>query len=126
MFAVISFLLSPSGKIVGVIGLIITLIIGAWGIIKVHDAGVRREALENFNKQQLEIALKSQEDFNRQTRILQETQNRLVESLSKSLQETERAVSGVDDYLSSAEAKKNNKDASIVIKETLKRLGAPQ
>jgi hypothetical protein len=126
MFAIISFLLSPSGKIVGVIGLIITLIIGAMVLLKVHDNNIRREALENFNKQQLEMALKSQEDFNRQTRILQETQNRLVESLSKSLQETERAVSGVDDYLSSTEAKKNNKDASIIIKETLKRLGAPQ
>lgn len=126
MLALFSFLSSPIGKIVGIIALVFTLAGMAWGMLKIHDSGIRRAALAEYNKQQLEIVMKEQENFNRQNRILQETQIRLMEALAKKMEETDRRVADVGEWLSSAEARKADRAASTVLKETLRRLGAPK
>jgi hypothetical protein len=126
MFALLNFLTSPIGKIVGIVFLIMSFVGMGWGMLKIHEAGIRREALASFNKQQLEIVLKEQESYNRQTRMLQETQIRIMEALAKKIEETEKKVSSVEDWLNSSEAKKSDRASSIVLKETLRRLGAPK
>lgn len=117
---------SPFNKIISIISIVIIGLGIFWGWMKLHDATVRREALENFNKQQLEIVIKEQQEFNRQTRVMQETQTRIVEALAKKIEDTEKKVSSVEEFLSSPEAKKEDREASKVLKETLKRLGAPK
>jgi hypothetical protein len=126
MIAILSFLSSPIGRVVGVIGLTVTLLLGAWGWLKLHDAGIRREALANFNKQQLELVAKEQEEFNRQSRILQETQLRIMQDLAKKIEETEKKMAEIDQFLESPETRKEDRPASNILKETLRRLGAPK
>jgi hypothetical protein len=126
MIAILSFLTTPLGRIVGSIGLIIMLFMGAWGWIKIRDAGIRNEALVSFNRQQLEIVAREQEEFARQSRILQETQIRIMQELSKKIEETEKKIADIDQFLESPDARKDDRPASNVLKETLKRLGAPK
>jgi hypothetical protein len=126
VLALISFLGSPLGRIVGIVGLVLFLLASGWGLLKMRDASIRREALDSFNRQQLEQVVKDQEAFMRQTRILQETQSRMIESLTKKVEEVDRRAADVEAYLNSAEAKKNDRPASNIFKETLSRLGAPK
>jgi len=126
MIAILSFLATPLGRIVGSIGLIIMLFMGAWGWLKIRDASIRNEAISSFNKQQLEIVAREQEEFARQSRILQETQIRIMQELSKKIEETEKKIADIDQFLESPETRKDDRPASNVLKETLKRLGAPK
>jgi hypothetical protein len=126
MIAFLSFLTTPLGRIVGSIGLIIMIFMGAWGWLKIRDAGIRNEALASFNRQQLEIVAREQEEFARQSRILQETQIRIMQELSKKIEETEKKIADIDQFLESPDARKDDRPASNVLKETLRRLGAPK
>jgi hypothetical protein len=121
-----AFISTPLGRYVGIIAFIAFLVASGWVALKVRDAGIRREALENFNRQQLELALKQQEEFNRQTRILQETQARIIDEMNKKIEETDRKTAEVEAYLNSPETRQNDKPASDILKETLRRLGATQ
>jgi hypothetical protein len=126
MISILSFLTTPLGRIVGSIGLIIMLFMGAWGWLKIRDASIRNEALASFNRQQLEIVAREQEEFARQSRVLQETQIRIMQELSKKIEETEKKIADIDQFLESPDARKDDRPASNVLKETLKRLGAPK
>ena len=126
MIAILSFLATPLGRIVGSIGLIIMLFMGAWGWLKIRDASIRNEAISSFNRQQLEIVAREQEEFARQSRVLQETQIRIMQELSKKIEETEKKIADIDQFLESPDARKDDRPASNVLKETLKRLGAPK
>lgn len=126
MIGIFSLLSSPLGKYLAVAGGVVVFIASLWGALLIRDAGVRRQAIERFEKQQLEIVIKRQEDFNRQTRILQETQTRIIEGLNKKIEETDRKTIEVESYLNSSDARKNDRDASDILRETLKRLGAPK
>jgi hypothetical protein len=126
MIAILSFLATPLGRIVGSIGLIIMLFMGAWGWLKIRDASIRNEAISSFNRQQLEIVAREQEEFARQSRVLQETQIRIMQELSKKIEETEKKIADIDQFLESPETRKDDRPASNVLKETLKRLGAPK
>jgi hypothetical protein len=126
MIAFLSFLATPLGRIVGSIGLIIMLFMGAWGWLKIRDASIRNEAISSFNKQQLEIVAREQEEFARQSRILQETQIRIMQELSKKIEETEKKIADIDQFLESPDARKDDRPASNVLRETLRRLGAPK
>jgi len=126
MISILSFLTTPLGRIVGSIGLIIMLFMGAWGWLKIRDASIRNEALASFNRQQLEIVAREQEEFARQSRVLQETQIRIMQELSKKIEETEKKIADIDQFLESPDARKDDRPASNVLKETLRRLGAPK
>jgi hypothetical protein len=126
MISILSFLTTPLGRIVGSIGLIIMLFMGAWGWLKIRDASIRNEALSSFNRQQLEIVAREQEEFARQSRILQETQIRIMQELSKKIEETEKKIADIDQFLESPDARKDDRPASNVLRETLRRLGAPK
>jgi hypothetical protein len=126
MIAILSFLTTPLGRIVGSIGLIIMIFMGAWGWLKIRDASIRNEALASFNRQQLEIVAREQEEFARQSRILQETQIRIMQELSKKIEETEKKIADIDQFLESPDARKDDRPASNVLRETLRRLGAPK
>lgn len=99
---------------------------GAWGWLKIRDASIRNEALASFNRQQLEIVAREQEEFARQSRILQETQIRIMQELSKKIEETEKKIADIDQFLESPDARKDDRPASNVLRETLRRLGAPK
>lgn len=125
MLAILSFLGTPIGRVVGIIGLVLFLLSSGWMALKIRDSNVRREALEKFNKQQLEIVVKQQQEFERQTRMLQESQARIIEGLSKRIEEADKRTAEVEAYLNNPETRKSDRPASEILKETFRRLGAP-
>lgn len=125
--AVFAFLTSPIGKIVGIIGLVAFLAISAWTALKIHDAGIRREALLDFNRKQMELVIKEQQaQKQRWENFEQNVLPKLFEEISKEIADTQRKVDGVEAYLNSPEASKNDRPSSEVLKEILRRLGAPE
>jgi uncharacterized protein YlxW (UPF0749 family) len=121
------FLTSPIGKFVGIIGLLAFLVVSAWGALKIHDAGVRREALLDFNKKQMELVIKEQQDQKQRWENFEQTiLPKLFEELSKEISNTQKKVDDVESYLNSSEANKNDRPSSEVLKEILRRLGAPE
>lgn len=125
--AAITFLTSPLGKIVGIAGLIAFLALSAWGALKIHDAGVRREALLEFNKKQMEIIIREQEEQKKRwSNFEQVILPKLFENISKEIENTQKKVDGVEAYLNSPEANKSDRSSSELLKEVLRRLGAPE
>lgn len=127
MLAIFSFLSSPVGKVVGIVGLVIVGLGIAWGALKIHDASVRREALLEYNKKQLEQIIKDQQEQQRRWDNLEKNiLPKLYADISKEIESTQKKVDDVEAYLNSSEVLKNDRAASEILKETLKRLGAPQ
>jgi hypothetical protein len=119
-------LTSPLGRIVGVIGLVAFVLFSAWVALKVHDSAIRREALESFNKSQMELVLREQADQKKRWEAFEKNQAALFSKLEKQVGETQKTVDNVETYLSSPEASKSDRPSSDVLKETLRRLGAPK
>lgn len=121
------FLGTPLGRIVGIAVLISALVASAWVALKIHDAGIRREALLEFNKKQMELVLKEQqEQKQRWDNLEQNILPKLFENIQKEIEATQKKVDGVEAYLNSSEAAKNDRPSSEVLKEILRRLGAPE
>jgi len=121
------FLGTPLGRIVGIAVLISVLVASAWVALKIHDAGIRREALLEFNKKQMELVLKEQqEQKQRWDNLEQNILPKLFENIQKEIEATQKKVDGVEAYLNSSEAAKNDRPSSEVLKEILRRLGAPE
>jgi Sec-independent protein translocase protein TatA len=121
------FFSSPIGKYIGMALLVGYLIAMVWGALKLRDAGVRREALMEFNRKQMELVLQEQqEQKKRWENFEQNVLPKLFESITKEIQDTQKKVDSVEGYLSSEEANKEDRPASEIIKEVLRRLGAPR
>ena len=123
----LTFLFTPAGKIVSGVVLVTFLIAAGWGALKLRDASVRREALLEFNKKQIELVVKEQqEQKQRWENFEQNILPKLFENISKEIENTQRSVDNVEGYLNSPEANINDRPSSEVLKETLRRLGAPK
>jgi Sec-independent protein translocase protein TatA len=121
------FFSSPIGKYIGMALLVGYLIAMVWGALKLRDSGVRREALMEFNRKQMELVLQEQqEQKKRWENFEQNVLPKLFESITKEIQDTQKKVDSVEGYLSSEEANKEDRPASEIIKEVLRRLGAPR
>jgi hypothetical protein len=127
MLAFFTFFTTPFGKVVGILGAVIIGLALAWGALKIHDAGVRREALLEYNKRQLEQVIKDQQEQKRRwDNLEQNVLPKLYEDISKEIENTQKKVDDVEAYLNSSEVLKNDRESSEILKETLKRLGAPK
>lgn len=123
----IAFLFSPLGKIVATIAAVLVVIGMAWGALKIHESNIRREALLEFNRKQMELVIKEQqEQKQRWENFEQNVLPKLFESITKELQDTQKKVDGVEAYLNSPDAAKNDRPSSEILKEVLRRLGAPE
>lgn len=123
----LTFLFTPAGKIVAGVALVTLLIATGWGALKLRDASVRREALLEFNKKQIELVVKEQQvQKQRWENFEQNILPKLFENISKEIENTQRSVDNVEGYLNSPEANINDRPSSEVLKETLRRLGAPK
>ena len=124
MFA---FLFTPLGKIVSIVVIVSVLGLSIWTSLKLRDASVRREALLEFNKKQLEVVIQEQEEQKKRWQNLEENVlPKLFESISKELEKTQKNVDDAEAYLRSDDARNKDREASVIIKETLRRLGAPK
>lgn len=123
MFAFITFLSSPLGKLAGTIGAIGLIFVGVWAWLTIHDNAIRREALEKFNKAQMELVIKGQQEFIAQTKRLEELSKSTLEKLDEQQKILDKKLSDVEAYLNSPEVEKQNRSASPILKETIRRLG---
>jgi uncharacterized protein HemX len=117
--AVISFLSGPLGKVVGYAA----LALGIWGAYELWEYKTEQRALSEFNRKQLEQVLKDKEKYIRQ---LEETR-KIVEDVTRQVREAneqlEKTTKTVEDFLNSPEAIKQDKPASPLLKETIRKLG---
>ncbi len=120
---ILKFLTTPFGKVIGIIGAVAFAALSLWGMVKIHDAGIRREALAKFNQRQMEVVIQSQKEFIAQTKRIEEIQKQITEDLKRKNEELDRKLSSIEEYLSSPEAQKSNRESSEILKETFKRLG---
>lgn len=122
----IKFFTSPVGKIVGVVLLIGFVYLSFIGYLKIRDAAVRREALLEFNKKQMELVIKEQQEQKKRWEEFEQRVSKLFTDITKELENTQRSVDNVEAYLNSPEANRDDRPSSEVLKETLRRLGAPK
>jgi hypothetical protein len=84
--------------------------------------GVVREALLEYNQKQLEQHQKDQEDFRKKMDQIVKQQQELV---SKNIEDKKvfgDKMKAASDYLDSTETKKNDRIASDILKETVRKL----
>ncbi len=124
--SIVSFLMTPIGRMVGM-GVGALLLVGVLlGLYKLHNDSIRREALAVYNRTQLEQLLKDQRDFISKMNELSELQKRTIADLQKQNDMLNTKLSVVDTYLSSQEARNADKPSSEVLKNTIRQLGTAQ
>ena len=123
MFSVIfSFLGTPLGKIVGYLGAGIALALVIWAGIVIHDSNVRKEALAKYNQTQIEQNLKDTKALIEETKKINENQNKIILEVQSKNQKLDEALSKIDNYLNEPETIKQDKEASNILKNTIKSL----
>lgn len=124
--SIVSFLMSPIGRMVGM-GVGALLLVGVLlGLYKLHNDSIRREALAVYNRTQLKQLLKDQRDFISKMNELSELQKRTIADLQKQNDMLNTKLGVVDTYLSSQEARNADKPSSEVLKNTIRQLGTAQ
>lgn len=124
--SIVSFLMTPIGRMVGM-GVGALLLVGVLlGLYKLHNDSIRREALAVYNRTQLEQLLKDQRDFISKMNELSELQKRTIADLQKQNDMLNTKLGVVDTYLSSQEARNADKPSSEVLKNTIRQLGTAQ
>ena len=122
--SILKFVASPGGTIaaylVGALFAIGTLA----ALYKMHNDGIRREALAEYNKTQLEETVRNQKEFILTLKKIGELQQEAVIKLDKNNKLIDERIGKVEDFLNSEEAKKSDRSASSVLRETLRQLGA--
>lgn len=110
------------GKYVA-IGLGILVLGGvAWGMLAIHDNGVKNKALLQYNNDQLEQVLKEQKEFNTKMTSITEGQKKLIEELNTRNKELKDQYTTLGAYLKSDKVKSLNGPADEIAKETIRRL----
>ena len=101
--AIISFFMSPFGRIIGM-GIGALMLLGTLaGLYKMHNDSIRREALALYNE-------------------LSELQKSTLTNLQTQNDILDRKLGTIDDYLSSKEATAANQTSSDVLKNTVRQL----
>jgi len=85
-------------------------------------SGIRKQALLEFNNQQLQQTISDQELYITNMKLLNESQNAILDNIKKQNESMSKQLADIEDYLNSEEAKKNDRPASPIIKETIRRL----
>ena len=123
---ILKFVASPGGTLAAyaVAGL---LAVGTLGLMyKMHNDGIRREALSQYNKTQLEETVKNQKETIVLMKRIETLSNETSAALIKQREEINLKLGEIEDYLDTPEAKKSDRGASKVIQNTLRKLGATE
>lgn len=115
---IIAFLAGPLGKIVGYVALG-AVAIGGY-IYWEHRTEERGR--EEFNKKQIEQALKDSQEYKRQLEELRGTIDRIQIEMNTKNAELDKSLEKVNEFLNSKEAIQQDKPASPLLKETIRQL----
>lgn len=120
---IISFVSSPIGglvaKILGGFFLVGILL----GLYKIHNDGIRREAVAEQNRRQLEQVVTDQRRFIQQLEAVNNLQLETLGALQRQNDSLNARLRRVTDYLNSPQAQTNNRPSSEVLRNTVRQLG---
>lgn len=83
---------------------------------------IEQQALLEFNQKQLEQVIKDQQDFQNKMSAVENNQKTIVEDLTKQNEDINKQLADISTYLSSSDAKKNDRPSSIILKNTIYQL----
>lgn len=84
---------------------------------------VEARVLAEFNRKQMEQVIKDQERFIADAKALRETADEIRTRVDRSDAELAKKLKEVDDFLSKPETVKQDRPASPLLRETIRRLG---
>jgi hypothetical protein len=109
-------------KIVIYVFIAITLIGSGCGIYYAWKRDIERQALMDFNQKQMEQSLKDQQDFLEKQEKISKVQQEAARDLLEENQKISRKLESVSTYLGSTDAKRNDRPASDILKNTVEGL----
>jgi len=83
---------------------------------------IERQALLEFNQKQLEQTIADQAEFRRKMQEIAEKQEEILKKNDEERRAFEDKIKGAQTFIESEEAKKSDRPASDLLKETIKRL----
>ena len=117
--SIVAFLTGPLGKIVGYVA----MALAAWGAYELWEYKTERAALDRFNKSQIEQVLKDRDALIREMEETRRIAERAQEGLRKANEEMERSIRVVEEFLNSPDAVRQDKPASPLLRDTIRKLG---
>jgi 2',3'-cyclic-nucleotide 2'-phosphodiesterase (5'-nucleotidase family) len=119
---ILSLLSGPLGKIVGYAA----LALAAWGAYELWEYKTEQKALTEFNRRQVEQVLKDKELLLEQLKKNQELTELMQKQLRETNEQLDQKIKVVEDFLNSEEAIKQDRPASPLLKDTIKKLREAQ
>ncbi len=120
--SIISFLSSPIGglisKIVGGIALVGIVL----GLYSMHNAEIRRQAIAEQNRRQLEQIVTDQQRFIRELQAINNLQLETLRALERQNEIVSTRLRRVTQYLESPQAQNANRPSSEVLRNTIRQL----
>lgn len=92
------------------------------GLYYTWRKGIEREALLEYNQKQLEQHQKDQEEFRKRMDEIKKQQEEITKKNDEEKKIFGDKMRAASDYLESAEAKKEDRAASPILKETVRKL----
>ena len=83
---------------------------------------IERQALLEFNQKQLEQTMADQAEFRRKMQEIAEKQEEIIKKNAEDRKAFEDKINGAQAFIDSEEARKTDRPASSLLKETIKRL----
>jgi hypothetical protein len=83
---------------------------------------IERQALLEFNQKQLEQTMADQAEFRRKMQEIAEKQEAILKKNDEDRRAFEDKIKGAQTFIESDEARKSDRPASELLKETIKRL----
>jgi len=85
-------------------------------------SSIRKQALLEFNNKQLEQTIRDQETFITNMKTVNDSQRAIIDDTQKKNEELSKQLTDVEEFLNSEESRKNDRPASSIIKETIRKL----
>lgn len=120
---IIAFFAGPLGTIAGYVAIAAVAIGGYlyWEHSVAQEAA--QKAINDFNRKQMEQVIKDKEALAEQLREVSRLQQEAIQEAQRKAQEVDAKLKEVDDFLRSPEAVKQDRPASPLLRETIKKLG---
>lgn len=83
---------------------------------------IERQALLEFNQKQLEQTIADQAEFKRKMQEIADRQEEILKKNNEERKAFEDKIKGAETFIESEEARKSDRPASNLLKETVKRL----
>lgn len=118
----IAFLGTTFGKIVTSAGAIVLIVLFIYTSYVSHVNSIKREALLEFNTQQLELVIQDQKQFQRKMDNLLIVQNQIIDELETLNRDLEDEVETIRDRLAAGDFE--DRESSEILKQTIIELEA--